>query len=207
MKILLTAFEPFGDDTRNSAWEALQLIRPEDIPAKLITLQVPTVFYRSIEIVQEKMRSEKPDAVLAIGQAQGRAALALERIAINQDDARIKDNEGNQPVDTTIYDDGQNAYFATLPIKAIVNKIKANGLPAVVSNSAGTFVCNHLMYGILYTFEKYKLNGKGGFLHVPCIPEQVIEKPQTASMSCTDIAKGITLAVQAIIENETAITR
>lgn len=201
MKILLTAFDPFGEDKVNPALEAVKLIKVEDINAQVIKLQVPTVFGKSIELVQEKMRAEKPDAVLCIGQAGGRFGLTVERVAINVDDARIADNEGNQPIDTNIFADGNAAYFSNLPIKAMVQEIKNAGLPASISNTAGTFVCNHLMYGVLYTIAKEFKKTKGGFLHVPFIPEQVVERANTPSMSLSDIAHGITLALKAIIEN------
>ncbi|MEL3903709.1 MAG: pyroglutamyl-peptidase I [Treponemataceae bacterium] len=202
MKILLTAFDPFGEDTVNPALEAVKLVKTDDLDAEVIKLEVPTVFHKSIQLVQEKIKAEKPDAVLAIGQAGGRSNLTLERVAINQDDARIKDNEGNQPIDEVIFPDGENAYFASLPIKAMVKKIREVGLPAAVSNTAGTFVCNHLMYGILYTLEKNVPNSRGGFMHVPYIPDQVIDKANMPSMSIEDIAKGIHSALQAIIEND-----
>lgn len=207
MKILLTAFDPFGEDKINPALEAVKLVDTSKINAEVIKLEVPTVFFKSIEKVREKILSEKPDVVLAIGQAGGRSALTPERIAINQDDARIKDNEGKQPIDTPIFEDGENAYFATIPIKKIVEKIRKGNLPAQVSNTAGTFVCNHLMYGILYTLDKNLPDSKGGFIHVPYIPEQVTEKPNEPSMALNDIKRGIELALQAIVENDTDIKK
>ena len=153
--------------------------------------------------VAEAIAREKPDAVLCIGQAGGRYDLTPERVAINLDDARIPDNEGNQPIDTPIFADGAPAYFATLPIKAMVAKIREVGLPASVSNSAGTFVCNHLMYGVLYTLAKDYPGVKGGFMHVPFIPSQTVNRPAPApSMAQTDIARGIEAAIAAIVEND-----
>ena len=124
-------------------------------------------------------------------------------MAINLDDARIKDNEGNQPIDLPIYDDGAPAYFSDLPIKAMVQHIREAGLPASVSNTAGTFVCNHLMYGVLYTLAKEYPGVRGGFMHVPFIPEQVVGRPAPApSMNLKDIARGIEAAIAAIGEYE-----
>ena len=117
-------------------------------------VEVPTVFHKSIATVAAAIAKEKPDAVLCIGQAGGRYDITPERVAINLDDARIKDNEGNQPIDVPIYEDGAPAYFSDLPIKAMVQHIREAGLPASVSNTAGTFVCNHLMYGVLYTWQR-----------------------------------------------------
>lgn len=199
MKILLTAFDPFGEDKVNPALEAVKIVDTSKIDAEVIKLEVPTVFHKSIEKVQAAMREHKPDVVLCIGQAGGRFALTPERVAINLDDARIKDNEGNQPVDVAIFPDGAPAYFSNLPIKAMVEYIKEAGLPASVSNTAGTFVCNHLMYGVLYTIAKEFPEARGGFMHVPFIPEQVVARNNTPAMALTDIAKGIEAGLKAIV--------
>lgn len=202
MKILLTAFDPFGEDKVNPALEAVKIVDTSKIDAEVIKLEVPTVFHKSIEKVQAAMRQHKPDVVLCIGQAGGRFALTPERVAINLDDARIKDNEGNQPVDVAIFPDGAPAYFSNLPIKAMVEYIKEAGLPASVSNTAGTFVCNHLMYGVLYTIAKEFPEARGGFMHVPFIPEQVVARNNTPAMALTDIAKGIEAGLKAIVDHE-----
>lgn len=202
MKILLTAFDPFGEDIINPALEAVKLVADEIEGAEIIKLEVPTVFNKSIDTVAAKMAEVKPDVVLAIGQAGGRFGITPERVAINEDDARIKDNEGNQPIDLPIYEDGEAAYFSSLPIKAMVEEIKAAGLPSQVSNSAGTFVCNHLMYGILYHIAKDYPGVKGGFIHVPFIPEQVTNRPNQPAMSTEDIARGLEAAIRAIVKND-----
>lgn len=145
------------------------------------------------------MEKHHPDVVLNIGQAGGRFAISPERVAINIDDARIPDNEGNQPVDIAIQEDGAPAYFTQLPIKAMVTQMKEAGIPANVSNTAGTFVCNHIMYQVQYLIEKEYPAVKGGFIHVPYIPEQVIEKAGQPFMSLTDMTKGLTAAIEAII--------
>lgn len=198
MKLLLTAFDPFGGDAVNPALEAVKLVQTKIDDVDVVKLEVPTVFHKSIDKVAEAIEREKPDAVLCIGQAGGRFELTPERVAINVDDARIKDNEGQQPIDVPIFEDGENAYFATLPIKAMVKSIRESGIPASVSNSAGTFVCNHLMYGVLYTLAKKYPDVRGGFMHVPFIPDQVIDRPSTPSMNMRDIAHGIEAAIRAI---------
>lgn len=206
MKVLLTAFDPFGGEPINPALEAVKLVSDKVGDVDVIKLEVPTVFGKSIDTVAAAMEKEKPDAVLCIGQAGGRYDLTPERVAINQDDARIKDNEGNQPIDTPIFRDGAPAYFATLPIKAMVQAIRAAGVPSSVSNSAGTFVCNHLMYGVLYTIAKKYPGMKGGFMHVPFVPSQVVNRPTPAPcLNMADIAKGIEAAITAIAENDTDI--
>ncbi len=200
MKVLMTAFNPFGGESINPAFEAVKLLPDEIAGAAIVKVEVPTIFRKALEVLNEALEREQPDIAIAIGQAGGRFDITPERVAINVDDARIADNAGNQPVDATIYPDGKNAYFATLPIKAMVDAIRQGGLPASVSNSAGTFVCNHLMYGLLYTIETKYPAMRGGFIHVPFLPEQVITKPNQPSMSLDNIVKGLTLAVAAAIE-------
>ena len=148
------------------------------------------------------MEKERPDFVLCVGQAGGREGITPERIAINIDDARIPDNDGNQPIDRTIYSDGENAYFSNLPVKAMVEAIKEEGLISSLSNSAGTYVCNHLMYGVLYHIDKTYKGMKSGFIHVPYIPEQTTDKPDKPSMPLKEIVKGLEAAIRAIAENE-----
>ena len=200
MKIVVTAFEPFGGEAINPANEALQLLEEEVQGVKIVKLVVPTVFGKAINTIEAILEKEKPNVVICIGQAGGRADITVERIAINIDDAKMADNEGNMPVDKPIIKDGPAAYFSTLPIKKIVEKIKDHGIPASVSNSAGTFVCNHLMYGLLDTIDKQKLNTIGGFIHVPYIPQQTLEKINTPSMSLEDITRAIRCAIEVSIE-------
>ncbi|KJU90248.1 pyroglutamyl-peptidase I [Streptococcus infantis] len=200
MKILVTGFDPFGGETVNPALEAVKSLPSEIHGAEIHWVEIPTVFYRSAEVLEAEIVRFQPDAVLCIGQAGGRASLTPERVAINQDDARIPDNQGNQPIDTPIRLDGQAAYFSTLPIKAMVHAIKEEGLPATVSNTAGTFVCNHLMYQALYLADKKFPNMRAGFMHIPYMTEQVINKPNTASMNLTDIVRGIEAAIGAIVD-------
>ena len=202
MKILITGFDPFGGEPVNPALEAVKLMKDEIAGAKIIKLEIPTVFRKSVEKIHEMMKAEQPDVVLSIGQAGGRFGVTPERVAIDVDDARIKDNEGNQPVDTPIFTDGEAAYFSNLPVKAMVEAIKNKGLPSTLSNSAGTFVCNHVMYGVLYYIHKEFPNVRGGFIHVPFITDQVVTKPNVASMALADITEALESAVEAIIKNQ-----
>ena len=202
MKLLLTAFDPFGGDAINPALEAVKLLADKIGRFDIVKLEVPTVFRKSIDTVAKAIEEEKPDVVLCIGQAGGRFEITPERVAINVDDARIKDNEGNQPIDIKIFEDGENAYFTTLPIKAMVEAIREANLPAAVSNTAGTFVCNHLMYGVLYTLAKKYPHIKGGFTHVPFIPAQVARRtPVAPYMALEDIKRGLEAAIAAIDKN------
>ena len=198
MKILLTAFTPFDGESINPALEAMKLLPDKIGNLAVLKLEVPTVFGKSAKLAIEKIEREKPDFVLSIGQAGGRAEITPERIAINIDDARIPDNEGNQPVDRPIYLDGENAYFSTLPVKAMVEAIKKEGLPAALSNSAGTYVCNHLLYSVLYFIQINALPIKAGFIHVPYIPEQTVEKKDKPSLALSEIVRGLKASIEAI---------
>ena len=200
MKILVTGFDPFGGEKVNPALEAVKSLPSVIHGAEIRWVEIPTVFYQSAEILETEIVRYQPDVVLCIGQAGGRASLTPERVAINQDDARIPDNQENQPIDIPIRLDGEAAYFSTLPIKAMVQAIKEVGLPATVSNTAGTFVCNHLMYQALYLADKKFPNMRAGFMHIPYMTEQVINKPNTASMNLADIVKGIEAAIGAIVD-------
>ena len=183
MKILLTAFTPFDGESINPALEAMKLLPDKIGNLEVLKLEVPTVFGKSANLALETIEQEKPDFVLSIGQAGGRAEITPERIAINID---------------VIYLDGENAYFSTLPVKAMVEAIKKEGLPASLSNSAGTYVCNHLMYSVLYYIQVNALPIKAGFIHVPYIPEQTEEKKDKPSLSLQDIVKGLKASIEAI---------
>lgn len=203
MKILLTAFDPFGGEKINPALEAVKLVPERVEGAQILKLEVPTVFHKSIDTVLKAMHEHRPDAVICVGQAGGRFDVNPERVAINLDDGRIADNEGNQPIDETIYADGAPAYFSSLPIKAIVKEIREAGYPSSVSNTAGTFVCNHLMYGVLYHIAKSFPGMRGGFIHVPYTPAQAVGKTQSVpSMAIVDIAAALEGAVRATVNNQ-----
>lgn len=202
MKILVTGFDPFGGEKVNPAFEVIKRINNNIGGAEVVKLEVPTVFRKSIDIVTKAIDEIKPDFVLNIGQAGGRFAVTVERIGINEDDARIPDNEGNQPVDTPIDEKGENAYFATIPIKAIVQSIKEKQIPAEVSNTAGTFVCNHLMYGVLNHIAKNKLGIKAGFIHIPFLTEQVVDRTNVPCMSLDSMVKAIETAIEVIVSTK-----
>ena len=202
MKLLLTAFTPFDGERINPALEAVKLVKDRIGNLLIVKLEVPTVFGKSIDTVREAIEREKPDFVLSIGQAGGRAEITPERVAINLNDARIPDNEGNQPIDEPIFPDGENAYFSTLPVKAMVEAIRKEGLPSSLSNSAGTYVCNHLMYGVLYYLDK-RLGMKAGFIHVPYIPEQTKNKKEMPALELSEIVRGLEAAITAIAINGT----
>ena len=194
MKIIVTGFDPFGGETINPSIECVKAL-PEIEGVELIRLELPTVFKESAKRLNEVINDVKPDAVLSVGQAGGRAGITMERIAINVDDARIPDNISQQPIDEAIQLDGEAAYFTTLPIKRIVKAIREAGIPAEVSNSAGTFVCNHIMYQALFAATKADKPFKAGFMHIPFIPEQTTDKP---SLPLEESTKAVQIAIETI---------
>lgn len=201
-KILVTGFDPFGTDKINPAIESVKLLPDEIKGVKIVKLEIPTIRYKSIDKVEEAIIKEDPDMILSVGQAGGRFDISVERVGINVDDFRIGDNDGNQPVDEKIYEDGEPAYFSQLPIKAMVENIRAHGIPASVSNTAGTFVCNHILYGVRYLVDKKFPGKKSGFMHIPFMSEQVVERPNTTpSMDLHVMAKALEYAIEAMIDN------
>ena len=194
MKIIVTGFDPFGGEKINPSIECVKALA-EIEGVELIRLELPTVFKESAKRLNEVINDVKPDAVLSVGQAGGRAGITMERIAINVDDARIPDNISQQPIDEAIQLDGEAAYFTTLPIKRIVKAIREAGISAEVSNSAGTFVCNHIMYQSLFAATKADKPFKAGFMHIPFIPEQTTDKP---SLPLEESTKALQIAIETI---------
>ena len=194
MKIIVTGFDPLGGETINPSIECVKAL-PEIEGVELIRLELPTVFKESAKRLNEVINDVKPDAVLSVGQAGGRAGITMERIAINVDDARIPDNISQQPIDEEIQVEGEAAYFSRLPIKRIVKAIREAGISAEVSNSAGTFVCNHIMYQSLFAATKADKPFKAGFMHIPFIPEQTTDKP---SLSLEESTRALQIAIETI---------
>ena len=197
MKVLLTGFDPFGGEAVNPAQEAVQRVSDNINGAEVIKITIPTVQTKSVKAIEEAIELYNPDIVISVGQAAGRYDITPERVAINIDDFRIQVNEGNQPTDKIIQEDGKSAYFSNLPVKAMVKHMNDNQIPATLSNTAGTFVCNHVMYGILYMIDKKYPNIKGGFIHIPYMTSQVIDKKNTPFMSLDEIVRGLELSIEA----------
>jgi len=200
MRILVTGFDPFEHEPINPSWEAVRRLPDKVADAEIVKVQIPTSFARSPEFVRDAIVAHDPDVVVSVGQAGGRFGVCPERVAINLDDGRIADNDGYQPIDTPIQADGPPAYFSSLPVKAMVTAIRRAGVPATVSNTAGTYVCNHIMYQILYMIDREFPGKRGGFVHVPYIAQQVADKPNQPSLSLGDLATALTAAMEAIVE-------
>ena len=201
MKILVTGFDPFGGEPINPAIESVKRLPDNIAGAEIIKLEIPTVRKKSLEKIEKAINEHNPDVILSIGQAGGRFDISIERVGINLDDFRIPDNEGNQIIDEPIFPDGENSYFVKLPVKAMVQNVQKNNIPASISYTAGTFVCNHVLYGILYLIEKKYKGKKSGFIHIPFLPQQVVDKRNMPSMELNTIVKGLTAAIEAIVKN------
>ena len=192
LSVLVTGFDPFGGSAVNPSWQAVHALHGREIAGhRVIGGELPTVFGAAIDRLEELMREHRPRLVICTGQAGGRGAISLERVAINVDDARIPDNTGARPIDTPIVPDGPAAYFTTLPIKAMLQTLLEAGVRAEVSQTAGTFVCNHTFYGLMHLLAQPEWQGvRGGLIHVPWLPEQ-----GQPSMRVDDIVRGVELGI------------
>lgn len=201
MKILVTGFDSFGGAATNPAIEAVKQLPRTIAGAAIVPLEIPTVFGQCAMVVRQAILTERPDVVLSIGQAGGRSALTPERVAINLDDGRIPDNAGYQPIDQPIQTAGAAAYFTQLPVKAMTRAIRDAGLPSSVSTTAGTYVCNHIMYQVQYLRATEFPGLRAGFMHIPFLPSQVTASGQP-SLSLADDVRGIVAAITAIVERD-----
>lgn len=202
MKILITGFQPFGGEAINPAYEAVKRLPDKVNGAQIIKKEIPVVFDEAGDMVDKLIQSEGPDAVICVGQAGGRKGITPERIGINLQEARIPDNAGKAPVDKKVREDGPAAYFTLLPVKRMVEEMRAEGLEASVSYSAGTYVCNDVMYRLLYGIERFYPAVKGGFIHVPFCKEQIVGKDGVPYMELEDIAKGLEICIRVLTEKE-----
>jgi pyroglutamyl-peptidase len=203
--VLLTGFDPFGGESLNPSWQAVQSLHHKRIAGhRVVAAQLPTVFDASLRELARLLGEHRPALVICVGQAGGRGAISLERVAINVNDARIPDNAGAQPVDTPVVADGPSAYFTSLPVKAMLQALQGAGLPAEVSQTAGTFVCNHVFYGLMHelaTRRGFK-RCRGGFVHVPWLPGQ-----GQPNMATEDLVRGLRVAIAAALATTTDIAQ
>jgi pyroglutamyl-peptidase len=201
-RLLITGFEPFGGERVNPSAAAAQYLAEEGLPGTEVrSLVLPVVRYRAVELTVETIERERPDLVVMLGQANGRARITPERVAINLDDYRMPDNAGRQPHEEPIVPDGPAAYFSGLPVRAMVERMHSVGVPAAVSNTAGTFLCNHLSYGVLHHLAIRRLPVRAGFVHVPYLPEQAASKDiESASMELETLVRGLRAGIRAAID-------
>ena len=204
--VLVTGFECFGGERINPSWEICNRLPRTLAGYRVETVRVPCEFRRAIEVVAEAIERYQPVLVLCLGQAGGRTHVSVERVAINVDDASIEDNGGWQPIDEPIAMNAPAAYFSTLPVKAMAAAMREARVPAEVSNTAGTYVCNHLMYGVLHYLAGTGNPARAGFVHVPYAEEQVLDKPGKPSLAIATMARGVEAAVAAALAQEQDIT-
>ena len=198
-RVLLTGFDAFGGQTLNPSWLAVQQLHGRRIAGhKIVAAQLPTVFDKSLLVLRGLLKLHQPSLVICVGQAGGRGAISLERVAINLNDARIADNAAAQPIDTPVVPGGPSAYFTSLPVKAMLLALQRDNLAAEVSQSAGTFVCNHVFYGLMHMLATQRglKRTRGGFIHVP-----FVEGQGTPHMALDDIVRGLRLAVRSALSN------
>jgi len=198
--VLLTGFEPFAGDDINPSWEAVRRLDGWECRGhRVVAHRMPCVFGAALTALEEAVALTDPVAVVAVGQAQSRADVSVERVAVNIDDARIPDNAGRQPIDTPVIPGGPAAYFASLPVKAIVAAVQAAGLPASVSQTAGSFVCNHLFYGACHLRAQRRPSMRVGFIHIPLSPAQAARYPGSPSMAVDSVVVALRIAVDTIL--------
>ena len=208
--ILLTGFDPFGGESTNPSWEAVKLIQDYQIQDvsnqqmyQVKTAQLSCVFGTSLTELTSLIEQYQPEIVICVGQAGGRSDISIERIAINIDDARIPDNKGKQPIDQSIITHAPAAYFSTLPIKSIVLALKNSGIPASISQSAGTFVCNHVFYGLMHYSNNISYLQRSGFIHIPYLTSQACLHSNMPSMGLDCMVKGLKIALESTVNNKT----
>ncbi|MBL5897683.1 pyroglutamyl-peptidase I [Lelliottia amnigena] len=200
--ILVTGFEPFGGETINPSWEVVKQLEGMIIDdCRVVTRQLPCVFGESLTVLNAAIDELNPAVVIAVGQAGGRVDITVERVGINVDDARIPDNRGQQPIDVAIVPDGPAAWFSSLPIKAMVVAMREKGIPASVSQTAGTFVCNHVMYGLLHKIGE-NAEMKGGFIHIPYLPEQAAAHAGAPSMAAQTVKEALEIAITVALRQD-----
>ncbi|EEH63487.1 pyroglutamyl-peptidase I [Gleimia coleocanis DSM 15436] len=200
MRVLITGFDPFDNEEINPSWEAIKCLPTEINGIEVHKLQLPTSFERGVATLVEALFALRPDATIQVGQHGGVASLQIERVAINLANARISDNDGNSPKEKTILTKAPTAYFATLPTAQIVRELQASGIPAQLSYSAGTFVCNTVMFTALHFAATEMPTLKSGFIHVPYLPAQVVNRPAVASMSLEMITAGLEKAISVLAD-------
>ena len=204
MRVLVTGFEPFGGETINPSWEVARALHETTVGrARLSALQLPCRFGAAGAVLAQALAANPVAVVIALGQAGSRTDVSVERIAINVDDAPIPDNGDDQPIDRAVVAGAPAAYFSSLPIKRIVAAVRAAGVPASVSQTAGTFVCNHLFFHLAHLLATRHPGVRGGFIHLPMLPVQAAAHPGAASLGLDTLVTGIRAAIEVTISSDT----
>ena len=205
MKILLTGFEPFGKESINPSWEAVAEVPDYFEDSEVIKVRLPVSFKKASEMLEQAVTMFRPDVLLCVGQAGGRFEINIERVAINLADSNKADNDGYCPVDTPLRTDAPDAYFSNLPVKQLVEAVRQAGIPAVVSNSAGAYVCNSVFFSAMHLVHSTCPNMRAGFIHIPYLPCQAIEKSKQPTMAKETVALALETIINTLItENRIA---
>lgn len=199
MKILVTGFDPFGEEKINPSYEVIKILPDKILGEEIIKIEIPTVTKTALKKIINLIEEKNPDIVISLGQAGGRMGVTPELIGINNINFPIEDNEGNKINNKKVVDSGDDGLFTTLPVEEIVMEMKKSGIPSYLSYTAGTFVCNEVMYGTLEYIKKNKLNIKSGFIHIPFIYEQILNKTNVFAMPLDIIGKGIEKSIEVTI--------
>ena len=202
--VLLTGFEPFAGERENPSLQIARALDRKRIAGhRVVGAALPTEFARSLPALESLLKQHRPALVLAVGQAGGRSTISLERVAINLFDARIADNVDDQPIDVPVIRDAPNAYFSTLPLKTMLLRLRAAGIPAALSHSAGTFVCNQVFFGLAHYLARNKPQVRGGFIHVPYLPQQAARHDNAPSMALATMIDAVRLCIEAALSTDT----
>ena len=195
--ILLTGFAPFAGEAVNPSWQAVRAFESMVIEGhRVAAIELPTEFAGSLRVLRKALRETAPRVTVAVGLAGGRRGISLERVAINVIDARIPDNAGTQPIDEAVVRSGPAAYFSTLPIKSALASLRSAGIDAHVSQTAGTYVCNHVFYALLHAARRKRM--RAGFVHVPHLPEQA-RRHGTPEMPLDDMIRALEIIVRSAL--------
>ncbi|WP_394696801.1 pyroglutamyl-peptidase I [Pseudoxanthomonas japonensis] len=198
--VLLTGFQPFGGERVNPSWQAVSALHGTRIAGhRVVARELPVAFGQSLKALRSALKETQPSLVICVGQAGGRAQLSLERVAINVDDARIPDNAGQQPIDVPVIADGPAAYFSTLPIKVMREALRGAGFPVEVSQTAGTYVCNHVFYGLMHALRRQRAV-RAGFIHIPYSPAQASGHAGAASLPVETVTAALRLALKVALK-------
>ncbi|BBN81436.1 pyrrolidone-carboxylate peptidase [Pseudoalteromonas sp. A25] len=201
--ILITGFAPFDGEQLNPSWQAVSELEGEHISGSVIhTKELSCEFDSSLRELHQAIDKYAPQLVLCVGQAGGRPDISIERVAININDARIPDNAGKQPVDTPVIAGAPSAYFTNLPIKRVFMALQQAQIPASISNTAGTYVCNHVMFGLMHLINQHETHVKGGFIHIPYLPSQAIKHANAPSMSLETVVSALRVIITCAMQDK-----
>lgn len=203
-KVLITGFEPFAGETLNPSWQVASALQGWQLDDEVMVsaVKLPCIFKQSLLTLEQAVNQLQPAVVIMLGQATGCSQLRLEKIASNYIDAAFADNSGQQPRNALTASHGPAAYFSNLPLNAMIRALHLQHIPAQLSLSAGSYVCNHSFYGLMHLIKNQYASIRGGFIHLPCLPEQVLNKPDTPSMELASQIKALKICIEVSLQQQ-----